>query len=708
MDHSCCKTGAPHQHEGAGHDYDMNAGHDMHAMHGHDHSGHDMHAGHDHSHHDPGMFKKQFWFAFALTIPTMYFSHTVHMLLGYPLLSFAFSEYIPAVLGVVLFFTGGRVFLKTGWQEVKSKQPGMMALIALALIVAFGYSSFITVTQIFELGWVGMDFWWELAALVAIMLLGHWIEMASVMGAQNAVGALAKLVPDNADKVEGERVVPVAVSSLKVGDLVLVRPGAAIPVDGVVIDGSSKVDESMVTGESAAVAKEIGSEVIAGTINATSAALGQGALTIRVTKVGSQTMLANIIRLVQAAQASKSKTQLLADRAAGWLFYVALGSAIATAVVWSVLGTQTTDYVLERIVTVLVIACPHALGLAIPLVTSITTAKAARGGLIIRSRKDFESLRKVDVVVFDKTGTLTTGKRTVIESTAVGTSMRELVGLAAGLEKYSEHPLAKSIVEFAEKWEYEPLDVKDFRVVPGVGVSGIYESSNILVGGPAMLTQRGVVLEVQHLVDVNEQNEAGNTVVFILRDSTLLGWISIGDEVRESAASAVAELKRMGKKVVMLSGDAHGVVARVAGDLGIDDFFAEVLPQHKVEVIEKLQSEGKVVAMVGDGVNDAPALARAEVGIAIGAGTDVAIESAGLVLVSSDPAGIAGAVALSKRSYSKMVQNLIWGAGYNALAIPLAAGVFAPVGFVLSPALGAVLMSLSTIIVAANAQLLRR
>lgn len=685
-------------------------GHDMHDHAAHDHSGHDMHAGHDHSHHDPSMFKKQFWFAFALTLPTIYFSHTIQMLLGYTAYSFPMSSFVPAIFGIVLFFTGGRVFLKTGWQEVKAKQPGMMALIALALVVAFGYSAFISVMQIAQLPWSGMDFWWELAALVTIMLLGHWIEMSSVMGAQNAVGALAKLVPDTADMVHGDHVMSTKVSSLKVGDVVLVKPGAVIPVDGEVIEGHSRVNESMVTGESVEVEKLLGSQVIAGTINSTSGQLGQGALTIRVTKVGSYTMLANIIRLVQAAQASKSKTQLLADRAAGWLFYVALISAIVTAVVWVVLGNETPDFVLERVVTVLVIACPHALGLAIPLVTSITTSRAASSGLIVRDRKDLEALRKVDTIVFDKTGTLTTGKRTVIDAKRISASVSldEMISLAAAVEQNSEHSLARAIVDFAAAKNIHAAEVKDFRVVPGVGVTAIKDARNVLLGGPKLLTERSVVLSMHQLAEIDALNRAGNTVVYLLLDSELIGYFVIGDEIRESAKQTVSALKKMGKKVVLLSGDAAGVVEHVAEQLGIEQTYAEVLPHQKVEQIERLQQGKSVVAMVGDGVNDAPALAMADVGIAIGAGTDVAIESAGLVLVSSDPAGIPAAVSLSKRSYSKMVQNLIWGAGYNIIAIPMAAGVLAPVGLVLSPAVGAVLMSLSTIIVAANAQLLRR
>jgi len=669
----------------------------------HDHSGMD-HSGHDHSHHDPGMFKKQFWWALGLTVPTIYFSHTVHSLLGYPLWQFPLSEYVPALFGMILFFTGGQVFLKTGWQEIKGRKPGMMALIAMAIVVAFGYSLFLTVMSLAGIPFSGMDFWWELAALITIMLLGHWIEMSSVMAAQDALGELAKLVPDMADKVTGAVVTPVKTSSLKVGDVVMVRPGATIPVDGVVVSGASSVNESMISGESAPVDKVAGSEVIAGTLNSVSGSLGEGALTIRVTRIGGDTMLAGIMKLVAEAQQSKSATQLLADRAAGWLFYVATAAAVITAVVWVVLGGHTTDFVLERVVTVLVIACPHALGLAIPLVTSISTKRATSIGLLIRDRKQFEALRNVDVVVFDKTGTLTTGERSVAKISPFGISSEEMMSLAAGVEKFSEHSLAKAIVSSSSS----VADARDFRTIPGVGVTAMVGDSAVFLGGPALLTSRNQVLNVEQLMNVDAEVSAGNSVVFVMRNNEVLGFISVGDQIRDSAATAVYELQKMRKRVAILSGDSQGVVDRIAKQLNVTEVFAEVLPHQKAEFIKKLQSDGSRVAMVGDGINDAPALAQANVGVAIGSGTDVAIESAGLLLVASDPAGVAAAIGLSKRTFSKLVQNLIWGAGYNIVAIPLAAGVLAGFGWVLTPALGAVLMSLSTIIVAANAQLLRK
>jgi Cu2+-exporting ATPase len=673
------------------------------------HAEHD-HSGHDHSHHDPKMFKKQFWWALGLTMPTIYFSHTVHDLLQYPLWQFPLSEYVPALFGIILFMTGGQVFLKAGWQEIKNRKPGMMALIAMAIVVAFGYSLFLTVMSLAGIPFSGMDFWWELAALITIMLLGHWIEMSSVMAAQDALGELANLVPDMADKLDGEIVAPVKTSSLRVGDVVMVRPGATIPVDGVVVSGSSSVNESMISGESAPVDKTAGSAVIAGTLNSVSGSLGEGALTIRVTRIGGDTMLAGIMKLVAEAQQSKSATQLLADRAAGWLFYVATFAAMITAVVWLVLGTQTTDFVLERVVTVLVIACPHALGLAIPLVTSISTKRATSIGLLIRDRKQFEALRNVDVVVFDKTGTLTSGNRTLAKTQTFGIDLGEMVALAAAVENYSEHSLAKAVVSGVQGMTLQvPIpEARDFRTIPGVGVTALVGDDAVFLGGPALLTSRNQMLNVEQLIAVDAEVNAGNTVVFVMRNSEVLGFISVGDEIRESAANAVYELQKMRKRVAILSGDTQGVVERIANQLNVAEVFAEVLPHQKAEFIKKLQADGSRVAMVGDGINDAPALAQANVGIAIGSGTDVAIESAGLLLVASDPAGVASAIGLSKRTFSKLVQNLIWGAGYNVVAIPLAAGVLAGLGWVLTPALGAVLMSLSTIIVAANAQLLRK
>jgi Cu2+-exporting ATPase len=726
-----------HEHDHAEHEHDhhddgveqihslMNEGqveheHDANEHSGLDHSGHDHiehdhtahgHTAHDHSHHNPAAFKKQFWLALILTIPTVAFSHTVQSLFGLHL-EFAFSYLIPALFGTVLFFTGGRVFIKSGLAEIKAKRPGMMALIVLALVVAFGYSLFITVATAANLGWHGMDFWWELAALVTIMLLGHWIEMSSVAKASDAVGALASLLPAEADLVEGDLTRKVSLSELSVGDLVLVRPGAAVPADGEVVEGSSKLNEAMITGESAQVLKEPGSQVVAGTINATSDVLGEGALTIRVTAVGDDTMLAGIVRLVREAQESKSKTQVLADKAAGWLFYAALAGAIITATVWTLVGGQTPDFILERVVTVLVIACPHALGLAIPLVNAITTSKAASQGILIRDRRQFEDARRVDVVLFDKTGTLTTGERGFVAAHLAHQSplrsTDDLIAIAAGLEQYSEHSIGAAIVGEAQRRRVELIATTDFRTVPGQGVAGVQDAKSVLVGGPVLLTGRNIDVHVSDLVKADAANHAGNTVVYVVLEGQLLGYIELGDVMRETSDQAIHALRLMRKRVGLVTGDAQGVASSVAKQLSIGEVFAEVLPHQKADLVRRVQLDRSRVAMVGDGVNDAPALAQADVGIAIGAGTDVAIESAGVILISSDPTAVPQLIDLSKRSYTKMVQNLVWGAGYNIIAIPLAAGALMPLGLVLSPALGAVLMSLSTIIVAANAQLLRR
>jgi Cu2+-exporting ATPase len=705
--HNCCATDGNHDQPVSGSDHSSHD-HSVHDHGSHDHSAHDHH---DHSHHDPEAFKRQFWMALALTIPTMAFSHTVLGFFGLHW-SFPFMQLIPALFGTILFFTGGRVFLSTGWAEIKAKRPGMMALIALAITVAFVYSLFITVVTTVGLPWQGMDFWWELAALITIMLLGHWIEMSSIMRASDALGALAKLLPDEAELVTSGLPEKISVDRLKVGDLVLVRPGAACPADGEVVEGSSKVNEAMITGESAPVLKEPGSKMIAGTINATSDVLGEGALTVRVNAVGDGTVLSGIMRLVAEAQASKSKTQVLADKAAGWLFYLALGASLITAGVWMLLGTQTPDFVLERVVTVLVIACPHALGLAIPLVNSITTAKAASQGILIRERRAFEALRNVDVVLFDKTGTLTTGERGFVAAHlsygSILKSTDDLVALAAGVEKFSEHSIGQAIFAESQRRRLEVPTVTDFRTVPGQGVTGVIEAKNILVGGPVLLTSRNIDIHVSDLVKADAANHAGNTVVYVVLEGRLLGYIELGDVIRETSEQAVYALRLMRKRVGIVTGDAEGVATAVSKKLGIGEVYAEVLPHQKADLVKQVQQDRSRVAMVGDGVNDAPALVQAEVGIAIGAGTDVAIESAGLVLISNDPTAVPQAMDLSRRSYAKMVQNLIWGAGYNIIAIPLAAGLFMPFGLVLSPALGAVLMSLSTIVVALNAQLLRR
>ncbi|MDQ1554230.1 MAG: P-type Cu2+ transporter, partial [Microbacteriaceae bacterium] len=573
---------------------------------------------------------------------------------------------------------------------------GMMTLIGLAIVVAFVYSAAVT------LGLGGMDFWWELSTLITIMLLGHWIEMSAIMGAQNALGELAKLLPDEADLVHGDHTTPVAVSTLAPGDLVLVRPGAAVPVDGEVVDGESEVDEALLTGESTPVGKTVGAQVIAGSIN------GAGALTVRVTKTGGDTALAGIMKLVADAQASKSGAQVLADRAAALLFYVALAAAVITLVVWYLLKPDDPGFVLERVVSVLVIACPHALGLAIPLVALISTTKGARGGILVKSRIALEEARKVDVVLFDKTGTLTEGKQGVVDVMPVGeTSAEELLGLAAAVEGRAEHPIARAIVAEARARTATIGKVSRFVSLAGRGAEGTVAGRTVTIASPRLLIERSITMPSELVIASREFSSQGKTVVFVVDETGVLGLIALADVIRTESVEAVALLKKRGVRVGMITGDSKAVGEWVARQLGIDEVFAEVLPGQKADVVSGLQKDGSRVAMVGDGVNDAPALTTADIGIAIGAGTDVAIESAGVVLASSDPRAVVDVLTLSRATYRKEVQNLWWAAGYNVIGIPLAAGVFFGAGILLPPALAAVFMSVSTIVVALNAQLLR-
>lgn len=650
---------------------------------------HDKHAGHN-----PNIFKQKFWLTLLLTIPTLVFSHTVQQWFNVHI-AFTGSEYIPAVFGTIIFFYGGLVFLKSAKAELAAKKPGMMTLISMAISVAFVYSLLVTFKVV-----SGMDFWWELATLVAIMLLGHWLEMASVENAQGALKELAKLLPDEAELVvDGGETKTVAVSDLKVGDILLVRPGAKVPVDGVVVKGSSEINEAMLTGESKAVKKTVASEVIGGTINTT------GALTIKATKVGDDTALAGIMKLVDEAQTSKSKTQILADRAAFLLTIIAILAALATWITWWALG-ESAEFILERVVTVLVVACPHALGLAIPLVTAISTTLAAKNGLLIRQRAALEAARNIDVVLFDKTGTLTKGEQGVVA--IVSSDDARTLSLAAALEKESEHPIAKAIFQYARSQNVPEIHTTDFSALSGRGVEARVEGKAVYVGGPRLLEKLQLTPTSSLSATVTEASEAGQTVVYVVEETVILGAIILADVIREESKEAVQSLQAAGKRVAILTGDSEGVAAWVAKQLGVTEYFAQVLPEHKAETVRKLQADGSRVAMVGDGVNDAPALTQADIGIAIGAGTDVAIESADIVLASSDPRGVAKIVVLSKKTYRKMLQNLAWATGYNALAIPLAAGVTSGVGFILSPAFGAVLMSLSTIVVAINAQFLRK
>ena len=695
----------------------------MHEHHGMpDHDMHDMGGMPGMEHMDHGTdFRRLFWICLVLTVPTLVFSTGLQSILGLPGPRFEGSQWIPAAFGTAIFLLGGRVFLSGAWSELRAKQPGMMTLISLAILVAFGYSLAVT------FGLQGMDFWWELATLITIMLLGHWIEMAAVMGASDALGELAKLLPDEAEVVHGEHTMTMPVASLAVGDRVLVRPGAAVPADGVVVDGESEVDESLLTGESAPVEKGVGASVIAGSVNG-----GSGALTVRVTQLGDDTALAGVMKLVAEAQASKSGVQLLADRAAGWLFYLAIGVAAVTLVVWLLLRPDDPAFVLERVVTVLVIACPHALGLAIPLVAQITTAIGARRGILVRSRAALEQARNVDVVLFDKTGTLTTGRQGLVRviPAAAGRTQSDderaadedlVLGFAASVESRSEHPIARAIVAAAKERKTSGGRASGFSALAGKGATATVAGRRLTMASGRLVTERGIRLDPVFVHAARELAPEGATLVYLIDETDtggqqgghVLGMFALADTVRPESVEAVALLKKRGIRVAMLTGDAHAVADWVAAKLGITEVFAEVLPGQKSDVVARLQAGGAAgrsrrVAMVGDGVNDAPALARADVGIAIGAGTDVAIESAGIVLASSDPRGVVDTITLSRAGYRKMLQNLAWATGYNVLGLPLAAGVLAGVGFVLPPAAGAAVMSVSTIVVALNAQLLRR
>jgi Cu2+-exporting ATPase len=673
--------------------------HDTHTMHDPAEvstgSTHDHHDG-DHSAHDPAIFRRKFWLSLALTVPTLVFSTGLQDILGLSGPRFPGSQFIPAAFGIAIFVYGGLVFLRGAMSELRGRQPGMMTLISLAIVVALGYSLAVTV------GLPGMDFWWELATLITIMLLGHWIEMSAVMGAQDALGELAKLLPDQADMVHGDHVMTVAVSRLAVGDVVLVRPGASVPVDGEVIDGESDVDEALLTGESAAVRKTVGSAVIAGSSN------GAGALRVRVTKTGDATALAGIMKLVADAQSSKSGAQLLADRAAAWLFYVALGAAVLTLVAWLLIRPGDPAFVLERVVSVLVIACPHALGLAIPLVSQISTAIGARNGILVKNRIALEDARRIDIVVFDKTGTLTTGSQGVAAVVgAGGLSDDDVLALAAAVESSSEHPIGRAIVGEAASRGLKVSKATRFSALAGRGVKATVGKRQLVIASERVLTEQALVLAPELVHSSREFGAGGATIVYLIEGDEVLGMLALADTVRAESSEAVAALLKRGVRVAMLTGDTHQVGRWIASQVGITEVFAEVLPAQKADVIAKLQAEGLRVAMVGDGVNDAPALARADVGIAIGAGTDVAIESAGIVLASSDPRAVAALLTLSRATWRKELQNLFWATGYNAIGIPLAAGVAFGAGILLPPALAAVFMSASTIIVAANAQLLR-
>ncbi|MDO5862996.1 MULTISPECIES: copper-translocating P-type ATPase [Paenarthrobacter] len=674
----------------------------VHEHHGHlsgheDRDDHAVHSHGQHAGHSTAMFRDRFWLTLALSVPVVYFSPMFGHLLGYMPPEFPGSAWIPPVLGTVIFLYGGMPFLKGGLNELRNRQPGMMLLISMAISVAF-LASWATSLRI---GNFDLDFWWELALLVAIMLLGHWIEMRALGSAQSALDALAALLPDEAERVTDKGVETVKVSELRTGDIVLVRSGARMPADGTIVEGQAEFDESMITGESKTVLRTVADPVVAGTVAT------DNTVRVTVTAVGDDTALAGIQRLVAEAQASSSKAQALADRAAAFLFYFATIAGVITFIAWTLLGSLPEA--VTRTVTVLVIACPHALGLAIPLVIAISTEQAARAGVLIKNRIALERMRTIDVVLFDKTGTLTKGEPEVRNTaTTKGAGDNELLALAAAVESDSEHPVARAIVRAAHKQGLKFPQATGFTSMTGRGVRAMIDGRTIQVGGPALLRELGLIEPGTLAASTREWMDRGAAVLHVIDGKHVLGALSLEDAIRPESRQAVAALQSRGVKVAMITGDATQVAKSVGAELDIDEVFAEVLPADKDKKVAELQSRGMKVAMVGDGVNDSPALARAEVGIAIGAGTDVAMESAGVILAGNDPRAVLSLVDLSRASYAKMWQNLVWATGYNVIAVPLAAGVLAFAGIVLSPAAGAVLMSVSTIVVALNAQLLRR
>jgi P-type Cu2+ transporter len=691
-----------HNHRAAKHSGDheqqaalINADHDHSALDHHGERGkHLGHGGHgDHA----AQFRDRFWLSLVLTVPVVIFSEMFANLLGYLLPDFVGADWIPPVLGTVIFLYGGAPFLTGAWAELKKRQPGMMLLIAMAITVAF-IASWATTLGLFNL-----DFWWELALLIVIMLLGHWLEMRALGAASGALEALAALLPDTADKVTAEGVVEVPVAELAADDVVLVRSGARVPADGVVVSGSAAMDESMITGESRAATRNEGDRVVAGTVAT------DNSIRVRVTAVGEETTLAGIQRLVAEAQRSHSRAQALADRAAAFLFYFAAGTGLITFIVWTLLGD--TDEAVTRAVTVLVIACPHALGLAIPLVIAIATERAARAGVLVKDRLSLERMRTVDVVLFDKTGTLTKGAPAVT-GVATDCDKDELLALAAAVETDSEHPLARAIVRTASArlpaGATRPPVAAEFRSMTGRGVQAEVDGATVSVGGPAMLRELNGAVPQALAKGTAQWAERGAAILHVVRDGEVLGAMALEDEIRPESRQVVDALHRRGLRVAMVTGDAWEVARAVANELGVDELFAEVLPEDKDSKVAELQARGHRVAMVGDGVNDAPALARADVGIAIGAGTDVAIESAGVVLASDDPRAVLSVIELSRAAYRKMWENLVWATGYNIITVPLAAGVLTFAGIAISPAVAAILMSASTIVVALNAQVLRR
>lgn len=693
-------------HEHLKHEHDMHQ-HDMHQHHMPDkepppmkhekldiHAGHKP-AGHDHQAHHAHMvadFRRRFWISVALTIPILLLSPLVQELLGIEdIIAFTGDSYVLWGLATIVFFYGGLPFLKGIWNELKAKSPGMMTLIALAITVAYAYSSAVV------FGLAGKAFFWELATLIDVMLLGHWLEMKSIMGASSALEELAKLLPAEAHKLMPDgSLKDIAIEELGVGDKVVVKPGEKIPADGRVIEGESSVNEALLTGESKPVAKQAEAIVIGGSVN------GEGSITVEVQKTGEESYLAQMTSLVRQAQQSKSRSQTVADRAALWLTFIAISAGAITIILWLTLSSQDFAFSVERMVTVMVITCPHALGLAVPLVVAVSTAISARNGLLIRNRNNFERARKIEAILFDKTGTLTKGEFGVtdIVSFDKGMSETELLKYAASVEAHSEHPIAKGIVLSSK----ETFDVKEFRAIPGKGTQGEVKGKEVKVVSPGYLKENNIKANDERTRKLTAQ---GKTVVFVIIDGKLRGTIALADIIRPESKEAIRRLKEMGIKCMMITGDNKEVAKWVADEIGLDEYFAEVLPDKKVEKVKEVQARGMIVAMTGDGVNDAPALAQADVGIAIGAGTEVTVATADIILVRSNPLDAVSIVGLSRATYRKMLQNLGWATGYNVLAIPLAAGALYSFGIVLSPAVGAALMSLSTIIVAINARFIK-
>lgn len=667
--------------------------HEMQGHAGHGAAGHD-HAGHDHA----AMvtdFRRRFWASLAVTVPVLALSPMIQEFLGLrEVLFFPGSDYVLFALSAVVFFYGGWPFLAGLFSELARRRPGMMTLIALAITVAFAYSGAVV------LGLSGKVFFWELVTLVDVMLLGHWIEMKSVMGASGALEALVRLLPATAHRLtDGGEIEEVPVTELKPNDKVLVKPGEKVPIDGVITKGRSNFNESMLTGESRPVAKGEGQEAVGGAVN------GEGAVTLEVRKTGDQTYLSQVIDMVRRAQETRSRTQDIANRAALWLTYIALTAGGGTLAIWLGLG-QSFEFALERMVTVMVITCPHALGLAVPLVVAVSTSLTAQNGLLIRDRAAFERARNLQAVIFDKTGTLTEGQFGVSNVVPLGDlGEDDVLAWAAALETQSEHPIAKGIVGSAGERNIKLKPVDEFRNLTGQGAEAKVDGRSVKVVSPGYLRERGLEPESE---EVSRLAEEGKTVVYAVLDGTVIGAIALADIVRKESYEAVSRLKAMGIQCMMLTGDATAVAKTVAGELGLDDYFAEVLPDQKAEKVREVKARGLTVAMIGDGVNDAPALVESDLGIAIGAGTEVAIESADVVLVRSDPRDVFAILALSRATYGKMIQNLLWATGYNAFAIPLAAGAAYTWGLILTPAMGAALMSVSTVIVAINAELLGR